>query len=561
MQDTLQLFTAQNGQLSAKVIFPDATTRHIHSLVDPAVEGAFYEDTLLWGNVIVFAATGLGYHITASLQAIPEDAVIVAFDYYEALIDHCRKNIFSKIKNIVLSFSDINASGKAAEIAAVIGGMPSVKIQVIKHPASFDMHRDFYESGLETLFAAAGKISEKQHASPRTDKCRPLVMYGNFFLEKEILAAFTTTAAAPERFPYNDFTSPLAYENALLRSIQEIRPPFIFSINMKGIDAGGIFAKVAERFDIPVIIWFVDDPRRIFAKQLCPSASDGGMPSCKMIAACWERAYLPWLKRAGFAAALYLPLATDLSLFHAKRGGSPSIELGFVGTSMVDEFSGKIKEKFLWSDRLSPLVHEASENLLANPDYDVDGDIVACAKRLSIELPFSDAKNISWLCAYSIHFASMKKRRKTIGGLIEEGIELFGDAPGWKNVLGPSIKAHPDIDYRHGLRDIYADIRINVNVTSCQMPSAVNQRVFDIPCAGSFVLSDNQKDLCELFEIGKEAIVYGDIEDLKDKIRFYKTHEAERVKIIAAAHKRILADHTYGKRIEKLLHAVSISLA
>jgi spore maturation protein CgeB len=551
MQDTVQLFTAQNGQLSAKVVFPDATTRHIHSLVDPAVEGKFFERLDFWGNVIVFAGTGLGYHVASRLHAIPEGALVVAVDYYETLIDHCRKNVFSKIKNPLITFSGINALEEAVKTAAVLRKKPSVKIQVIKHPASFDMQRRFYETVLDTLFSPLAKNAKNRALTLNTaDKHRALVLHGNFFLEEEILGAFRANTGEPAPFPYNDYTSPLAYENALLKKIQETRPSFIFSVNMKGIDAHGVFAKAAARFGIPIVVWFVDDPRRILSKQLDSSPF--------IIAACWERAYIPWLEQAGFSKVIYLPLATDPSLFQAASAASLSVQLGFVGTSMVDEFAGKIKEKFMWSERLAPFVHEVSENLLANPFYDVDKDIAGCAKRLSIDLPFSDAKNLSWLCAYIIHTASMKKRQRIIGGLMSEGVETFGDPDGWKHLLGPRVTTHPDIDYRRGLRDIYRDILINVNVTSCQMPSAVNQRVFDVPCAGSFVISDDQKDLHDLFEVGKEAIVYESFDDLKEKIRFFKAHDAERMRIIAAAQKRILSEHTYAKRIGDLLRLMEL---
>jgi spore maturation protein CgeB len=408
------------------------------------------------------------------------------------------------------------------------------------------MRRRFYETVLDSLVSPGAEHTERRTPSSRGAGDKALVMHGNFFLEEEVLNAFRQNTGNPEAFHYNDFTSPLEYENALLRKIQEVRPSLLFSVNMKGIDAGGIFAQAAARFDIPVVVWFVDDPRRILGTQLL-SSPPSSPPSRPILAACWERAYIPWLKEAGFSTVRYLPLATDPALFHGAEAPSPSVELGFVGTSMVDEFAGKIKEKFLWTDRLAPL---------ADPAYNVDGDIITLAKHLGVSIPFSDAKNLSWLCAYIIHAASMKKRRLIVGGLADEGIELFGDAAGWKRLLGPGVKTRPDIDYRRGLADAYRSIRINVNMTSCQMPSAVNQRVFDVPAAGSFVLSDDQKDLHELFDVGREAIAYTGLEDLKDKIRFYRTHEAERVRIIAAARKRILVEHTYTQRIRSMLSSI-----
>jgi spore maturation protein CgeB len=147
----------------------------------------------------------------------------------------------------------------------------------------------------------------------------------------------------------------------------------------------------------------------------------------------------------------------------------------------------------------------------------------------------------------------MKKRKRIIGGLLGEGIETFGDEAGWKHLLGPSIRTNPDTDYRRQLCEAYRNIRINVNVTSCQMPTAVNQRVFDVPCAGSFVISDSQQDLYDLFDVGREAVVYETLEDLKDKISFFTKHEAQRSNVIDSARRRILGEHTYARRIAVLL--------
>ena len=46
---------------------------------------------------------------------------------------------------------------------------------------------------------------------------------------------------------------------------------------------------------------------------------------------------------------------------------------------------------------------------------------------------------------------------------------------------------------------VYRDTLISVNATNLQMPSTVNQRLFDVPAAGGFLISDNQPEMAELF--------------------------------------------------------------
>jgi spore maturation protein CgeB len=149
----------------------------------------------------------------------------------------------------------------------------------------------------------------------------------------------------------------------------------------------------------------------------------------------------------------------------------------------------------------------------------------------------------------------MKKRKTIIAGLLSLGIETFGDPDGWKELFGNTIITHPNIDYRRQLASVYQSIAINLNITSCQMPTAVNQRVFDVPMAGGFVISDKQKDMDELFKPG-EIAVYESVEDLQEKVRFYLDHETRRRAITERAQKRILGEHTYAHRIKKIISSL-----
>ena len=144
----------------------------------------------------------------------------------------------------------------------------------------------------------------------------------------------------------------------------------------------------------------------------------------------------------------------------------------------------------------------------------------------------------------------MKKRKLIVSSLLPSGLELFGDPEGWKQLLGYDIKAHPNLDYNTQLCSTYRDIAINLNITSCQMPGAVNQRVFDIPLCGSFLLSDSQNDMSELFEPEKEAVCYKNINELKDLVKYYTVNKAAGLQIIKAAQRRILHEHTYCHRVK-----------
>ncbi|HAJ78366.1 MAG TPA: hypothetical protein DCO75_01225, partial [Fibrobacteres bacterium] len=63
--------------------------------------------------------------------------------------------------------------------------------------------------------------------------------------------------------------------------------------------------------------------------------------------------------------------------------------------------------------------------------------------------------------------------------------------------------------------------------------------------SGSFVISDDQKDMHELFDVGNDAIVYESPEDLREKTKFYLSHDDLRLSIVSKARNRILNEHTY----------------
>jgi spore maturation protein CgeB len=79
------------------------------------------------------------------------------------------------------------------------------------------------------------------------------------------------------------------------------------------------------------------------------------------------------------------------------------------------------------------------------------------------------------------------------------------------------------------------------------MTTAVNQRVFDVPVTGNFLITDYQKDLEELFN-NDEVVVYHSTEELKELYSHFSSNEVSRRNIISKARERILKEHTYKER-------------
>ena len=530
---TLVLFTAQSGALSARLDGADGTALHLHSLVDPERESAFFSDLTFWGDRVILAGCGLGYHLKSAIGSLGGDARLLLIEYYDELASRCLSRFPDEVRDrvTVVSRTDPGARNRVTEFIS-----QGKYVQVVKHPPSFRAHREYYRD----LLSVAGRKPSAARL-PGT----VMVMQGNFFLEKEIEAATENGKTAAVPFPYDKWESVTAYESELQRQLQTAQPGAVISVNMLGFDGNGILPEYCRRMGIPLIVWFVDDPRPILLNRK-------RFVTDSMIAGTWEREYIPWLREQGFGSVNYLPLATDPRQFAATEGGSVTIDCGFVGTAMGSSFLREIADKFLWRAEYGPLAAMVAAKLVCYNRVEVDRLIEEACRGCSPVLPIDDNHTRTWLRSYILHTASMIKRKKVLSALLPLGIETFGDPEGWHELFGSGIITHPDIDYRTEIGSCYRAIRVTVNSTSCQMPTALNQRVFDVPVSGGFVLNDDQADLHELFP-EDEIATYRTPEECADKVRFYLSNETRRNEIAAAARTHILNEHTYFHRLQTLL--------
>ncbi len=86
----------------------------------------------------------------------------------------------------------------------------------------------------------------------------------------------------------------------------------------------------------------------------------------------------------------------------------------------------------------------------------------------------------------------------------------------------------------------------------------VRLREFEIPMAGGFYLTQDCDQLRELFRVGEQVATWNDLPDLRDKIRYYLDHPAERQKITQAAQSHCLQNHTWANRFRQLLQELNL---
>jgi spore maturation protein CgeB len=137
---------------------------------------------------------------------------------------------------------------------------------------------------------------------------------------------------------------------------------------------------------------------------------------------------------------------------------------------------------------------------------------------------------------------------------------IVGDA-GWKEQLGnPNAWRHlKRLDYYRDLPRFYPRSTVNFNCTSLQMKGAVNQRVFDVPACGGFLITDQRRQMDRLFEPDREVIAYTDPEEIPDLVQRWLDDPQGRARVAEAARRRVLAEHTYDHRLETLMQTMRLT--
>ena len=72
-----------------------------------------------------------------------------------------------------------------------------------------------------------------------------------------------------------------------------------------------------------------------------------------------------------------------------------------------------------------------------------------------------------------------------------------------------------------------------------------NSRLYELPANGVMQICDRGAGnaTAELFEEGREIVLYDDMEEAIDKIRYYLAHPEEREKIALAGYRRVMRDY------------------
>ncbi|MBD5641912.1 MAG: glycosyltransferase [Desulfovibrio sp.] len=415
---------------------------------------------------------------------------------------------------------------------------------------------DWYGELRKSVTASSQMDFWSKARQPRfaSEKPRVLLLASKYFLIGEIEGA-CKKLGIPYRLVMvgEDAVDGEAFVRNLLREVLDFRPDCCITLNHMGVDVEGVLMDLLARLELPLASWFVDNPHLIihlYSKCVSPWTA----------LFTWDEDNIPTLRASGFEHVRYLPLGTDPDRFRPNAGkGRPEWKsrVSFVGNSMLYKVGARLKAgrfpaPLLRAFNRVSAAFSASEDR-AVPDFIASHFPDAYSAYLNLpdnetRLAFETA--VTWK-------ATQIYRNERVAMLLPFRPLIVGDS-GWRvefRHARPQPRYLDPIAYYSDLPAFYSLSEINFNSTSRQMKGAVNQRVFDAPAAGGFVLTDWRPQMAGLFE-PDEMACYHDREEIPGLVSHYLANPKERGRILARARKRVLACHKWEDRLKSMLAAM-----
>ncbi len=377
----------------------------------------------------------------------------------------------------------------------------------------------------------------------------------NSICEPDLLQAFTNfgvTVHVEEMEMHRKNVSPRECAGKVAEWILQKPLAFVFSINFFPA-----ISYTCEKLKVPYVCWSVDSPvPELFSNALRNSYNRIFL---------FDRAQYDFFSPVNPDCIYYLPLATNvnrweeivLSMTDADfetYGG----DVAFVGSLYTEKCK---YDKLTLSDHTRGFVDGLMEAQLkvfgcnfipeslteevireiagADPDFYRSDDVFTDISRYLVAHQYIGIK------------LAAVERERTLRFLCERfPVKLYTRS---------DVAALSKADCRGGVSTlaempkVFHASRINLNITMRPIETGLSLRIWDVLGCAGFLITNYQAEIPEYFEIGKELETYETLEELEEKIRYYLSHEEERVEIAINGYEKVKNYHTYEKRLAQML--------
>lgn len=163
---------------------------------------------------------------------------------------------------------------------------------------------------------------------------------------------------------------------------------------------------------------------------------------------------------------------------------------------------------------------------------------------------------------YDVSFVGQayRGRLEIIQWLKAQGVNIRLWGGGWEALPDLRDCAGGWLPHR-AMLDVFSASRIMLGLSWVSGDGTTLQikgRTFEYAACRAFQLTTYDARLTQYFKENEEIIFYRDREDLLKQIQFYLAHESERERIAQACYERVLTDHTWAHRLQRLFADIAL---
>lgn len=383
-------------------------------------------------------------------------------------------------------------------------------------------------------------------------------------LSQELTSAFAEAGFSVKSLTHDPQQKASAHRQ-WQKILREHRPALVFSVNGQGLDAEGELFHLLQACQVPVALWFVDNPWHVLSRFRLPWWRGAQL-------FCTDAAFVEDLRRAGAAHISHLPLAAAphmwqaqpyVSLCSADIPHGPLQKILFVGRLAFPQ-----RQAFFGAARVpDDILHEA----LALVEQGGNPHSHWWAHKLGLEPQQLWPGHAARTAGLGAEECALRKRLLWLQAAHHCGLSHYGHKPADNETLQSAAgfgrqfcdlpqKAHPPVDYYGGLARLYATAAYTLNVTSLLLPHGLTQRHFDVWAAGGFLLTDASPGL-DIFPTHLvDEICLTHPQDLAPRLRRLDADPAHRRHLQEAWKEHLRAKHCYKHRIATICEQMQISL-
>ncbi len=122
--------------------------------------------------------------------------------------------------------------------------------------------------------------------------------------------------------------------------------------------------------------------------------------------------------------------------------------------------------------------------------------------------------------------------------------------------LSDKVHVHGGVNSLNEMPFVFRQSRINLNITMRSIQTGIPQRVWDVLACGGFLITNDQSEIFEFFEVGRELEVYSSKEELIEKIDYYLKNEDKRRRIAENGYEMVKDQHTVLHRVISMIKCI-----